>query len=236
MNYPIYPADPARDPAEPFRNLEPAPSTGSVTTVGPRPGAWDAPTDRPLTIEAVAERQRELFGGVKFGSAFFGWLIATSTVAIVTGILAATGAALGLGKLLNPVTSTGYGPFDAQTVGWIGVGILLAIVLVAFYCGGYVASRMARFSGVAQGLAVWSWAIVISIIVAVLVMVLGGRYDPVTDRLIMFSGLLVPEDLLMTAAIVAAVAVAVVSVGGAILGGLSGLRYHRRVDRVALDM
>jgi hypothetical protein len=237
VSYPLYPADPNRDPAEPFRNLDPAPRTGAVTTVDPRPATWDEATDgRLLTTDEVVERQRELFGGVKVGSAFFGWLTATSTAAIATGTLAATGAALGLGRLLNPATSTGLGPFDAQTVGWIGVGTLLAIVLVAFYCGGYVAGRMARFSGVLQGLAVWAWAIVIAVVVAVLGLVLGGRYDVVTDPLVLFSGLLVPVDLLTTVAIVAAVAVAVVSVGGAILGGVAGLRYHRRVDRAVLEV
>ena len=237
MSYPLYPADPNRDPAEPFRNLDPAPRTGSVTTVDPRPGTWDEAIDgRLLTTDEVVERQQELFGGVKVGSAFFGWLTATSTAVLATGILAATGAALGLGRLLNPATSTGLGPFDAATVGWIGVGTLLAIVLVAFYCGGYVAGRMARFSGVLQGLAVWAWAIVIAIVVAVLGVALGGRYDVVTDPLVLFSGLLVPVDLLTTAAIVAAVAVAVVSVGGAVLGGIAGLRYHRRVDRAVLEV
>ena len=39
---------------------------------------------------------------------------------------------------------------------------------VAYYCGGYVAGRMARFDGVKQGVAVWVWALVIAIIVTVL--------------------------------------------------------------------
>ncbi|WP_448810272.1 hypothetical protein [Agromyces bauzanensis] len=235
MNYPIYPADPARDPAEPFRNLDPAPRTGSVTIVEPRPGTWDAASDgRPLTAEEVIERQWEQFGGVKVGSAFFGWLIAAATAAIITGAAAAGGAALRLGKLLTPATSTGLGPFDAPTVGWIGVGILLAVVLVAFYCGGYVAGRMARFSGVVQGLAVWIWAIVIAIAVVLLGVVLALPYEAATDRLVLFSGLLVPDDLVMIAGIVAAVAGAVVSLGGALLGGMAGVRYHRRVDRVGL--
>ncbi len=57
------------------------------------------------------------------------------------------------------------------------VGALLVIVLVAFYCGGYVAGRMARFSGVVQGLAVWVWALVIAIVVALVGVVLGVQDD-----------------------------------------------------------
>lgn len=237
MSYPLYPADPTRDPAEPFRNLDPAPRTGPMTTVDPRPGGWDPAIDaRPLTTEEVVERQQELFGGVKVGSAFFGWLTATSTAALAIGILAAAGAALGLGRLLTPATSTGLGPLDAGTVGWIGVGTLLAILFGAYYCGGYVAARMARFNGVLQGLAVWAWAVVIVIVVAGLALVTGGRFDLATRPLVLFSGLLVTADLLTVAGIVAVVTIAVVSVGGAVLGGIAGLRYHRRVDRVVLEM
>lgn len=240
MSYPLYPADPTADPAEPFRNLDSGaitlPATTATATL-PRPGAWDGGAHVPtLTADELVERQREQFGGVKFGSAFFGWVIAAALTAAITGLFAAGGAALGLGKLLNPVTSTGWGPFDATTVGWIGVGTVLAIVLVAFFAGGYVAGRMARFSGVVQGLAVWAWAVVIAIVVVLVVWVLGVPYESLTELLSRFAGLLITEDLLLIGGIVAAVAVAVVSLGGAMLGGPAGLRYHRRVDFAGMGM
>ena len=47
------------------------------------------------------------------------------------------------------------------------------ILFVAYYCGGYVASRMARFNGMKQGIAVWVWALVVAIIVAILGAVVG---------------------------------------------------------------
>ena len=235
MSYPLYPADPNADPAEPFRNLDPAPRTGPQTAVGTRPGAWDDVVDgRPLTADEVIERQREHFGGVKIGSAFFGWLTATGTATILTGLLAATGAALGLGAMLGPGAFDGIGPFNAETVGWIGAGALLLVVLVAYYCGGYVAGRMARFSGVAQGLAVWVWALVIAILVALLSVALGSRFDFLGEASALprvpFS-----EGVLAIAGIIAAVVVAIASLGGAIFGGVVGVRYHRRVDRVGLD-
>jgi hypothetical protein len=235
VNYPLYPADPSRDPAEPFRNLDPAPATGSQTTVGTRPDVWEEAGDsRPLTTDEVIERQREQFGGVKVGSAFFGWLTATGTAAILTGLLAATGAALGLGVMLDPGASAGDAPFDAETIGWIGAGALLVIVLLAYYCGGYVAGRMARFSGVVQGLAVWVWALVIAIAVALVSVAVGSQYD-ILGQLNAFPRIPVSEGVLTIAGIITAVAVAVASLGGAILGGVIGVRYHRRVDRVGLD-
>jgi hypothetical protein len=235
VNYPLYPADPNRDPAEPFRNLDPAPATGSQTTVGTRPDAWDDIVDDGLpSTEEVIERQREQFGGVKVGSAFFGWLTATGTATILTGVLAATGAALGLGVAQGPRTSAGEAPLLTETATWIGAGALLAILLVAYYCGGYVAGRMARFSGVLQGLAVWVWALVIAIVVALVSVALGSQYD-IPGQLYTVPRIPVPEDALTIAGIITAVVVAVVSFGGAILGGVVGVRYHRRVDRVGLD-
>ena len=170
---------------------------------------------------------------MKVGSAFFGWLTATGTAVILTGILTATGVVLGL-DVRDPVASAGDLPLDAQTVGWIGAGALLAILLVSHYCGGYVAGRMARFNGVRQGLAVWVWAIVIAIVVALAAFALGSQFD-VLGNLNAFPRIPVSEGTLTVAGIVTAVVVAIASLGGAILGGVVGVRYHRRVDRVGLE-
>ena len=235
MTYPLYPADPNRDPAEPFRNLDPAPSTRPVTTIEARPDDWEEFIEPSrLATEAIIERQRERFGGVKVGSAFFGWLTATGTAAILVGLLAATGAVLGL-SFAGLGGSAGVGPFDAQTVGWIVSGTLLAILIVSYYCGGYVAGRMARFSGVAQGIAVWVWAIAIAIIVAIVGVVLDSRYDLVGEGRVAFPRVPISEDFIVIAGIIAALVVVIASLGGAILGGTAGVRYHRRVDRAGLD-
>ncbi len=125
-------------------------------------------------------------------------------------------------------------PLDADTVTWIGVSALLAMLLAAFYCGGYVAGRMARFSGIVQGLAVWGWALVAAIAVAIMSVVLGIQ-NAILGYVDAFPRLPVPEGMLTIAIIIAAVVVAVVSVGGAVLGGVVGVRYHRRVDRFGVE-
>ena len=233
MTYPRDLAEAYQNPAAPFRNLDPTP-TGATETI-PGSGAWDEADLPPLTAEEVIERQRQKFGGMKIGSAFFGWLTAMGIVAILSVLLAATGAALGLGPVLNPgASSAGDVPLELDTLRWIVAGALLAIDLVAFYCGGYVAGRMARFSGVLQGLAVWLWAIVIALVVAGAGWGLSSVYDLPVD-LPAFPRIPVPEDVLMIAGIIAAVVVALVSLGGAILGGIVGVRYHRRVDRAGLE-
>src|ERR687894_789629 len=48
------------------------------------------------TMAAVSERQRDEFGGIAWGSSFFGWLTAIGLGAILAGILSAIGASLAL--------------------------------------------------------------------------------------------------------------------------------------------
>lgn len=233
MSYPLYPADPNRDPAEPFRNLDSGPITRPVTTLEPQPEAWaDVVEPLPLTTDEVIERQRERFGGVKIGSAFFGWLIAMGTFAILAGLVTVVGVVFGL-DVRNPMVFARELPLDLDTVGWIGAGTLLITLFAAYYCGGYVAGRMARFSGVAQGVAVWVWTIAIGIVVAVVAFVLG-RFDASVGQSVL-QRVPVPEAMLTVAGIVAVLVVALVSLGGAILGGVVGVRYHRRVDHVIDD-
>jgi hypothetical protein len=182
----------------------------------------------------VVAREKERFGGIKFGSAFFGWLAATGTAVILTALVAATGAAIGLGANGG---DAGEAAADAQqsadTIGWAGAIAVLVVILIAYYCGGYVAGRMARFDGAKQGFAVWLWAILIAIVVAVLTAVAGSQFN-VLGNLNGFPRIPVDEGDLGIASIITAILVAVVALVGAILGGLAGMRFHRRVDRAGL--
>src|SRR3954470_21151520 len=100
-----------------------------------------APPDR----REVLERQREEYGGFSWGADFFGWLSAVGVATLLLALVAATGAAIG-------ITSSA----DASsTVGIVGGILMLLVLMLAYYCGGYVAGRMARFNGPRQGLAVW---------------------------------------------------------------------------------
>jgi hypothetical protein len=188
-----------------------------------------APGDR----HAVVGREKERYGGIKWGSAFFGWLTATGTAVILTALLAAAGAAIGVATDTNPGDAAGQATQQPDTVGWVGGIALLVILLLGYYCGGYVAGRMARFNGVKQGIAVWVWAIVIAVVVAVVAAVLGSKYD-VLGRLNGFPRIPVGEGDVTTAGIIAIVAAAVVALIGAILGGLAGMRFHRKVDKAGL--
>jgi hypothetical protein len=106
-------------------------------------------------------------------------------------------------------------------------------LFVAYYCGGYVAGRMARFDGAKQGIAVWVWALVVAILVAVLGAVAGSKYN-VLAQLNSFPRIPVNEGDLTTGGIIAAVAAVATTLVGAILGGLAGMRFHRKVDKTGL--
>ncbi|WP_454051517.1 hypothetical protein [Cellulomonas sp. Marseille-Q8402] len=222
-------------------------STDDGTTPDTRraPGTHRAPdADRPAEAtvspdavgrdrETVVAREKEAYGGIKIGSAFFGWLTATGTAVLLTALAAAAGTAVGIANDTSVDEVADQAASDPTSVGIVG-GIVLAVVLfVAYYCGGYVAGRMARFNGVKQGLAVWLWAVVIAVVVAVLAAVAGDQYD-VLGRLDSFPRIPVAEGDVTTGGIIALLVVAVVSLAGAVVGGTAGMRFHRKVDKAGL--
>jgi hypothetical protein len=174
----------------------------------------------------VLSREREAFGGMKLGSAFFGWLTATGLAVILSAIVAGTGVALGLGEQATNGTAQ-----QSAAIGLGGAIAILAVLFVSYLAGGYVAGRMARFSPLKQGLAVWLWALAVAIVVGVVAAVAGTQYN-VLATLHTFPRLPIDEGALTTTGIVVAALAAVVPLVAALLGGLVGMRYHRRVDRV----
>lgn len=196
--------------------------------------AADPVVDPGALREDVVARERREFGGMKFGSAFFGWLTATGMAVLLTALVAAAGAAVGLGATGSPNAAADQANKNAATVGLVGAIALVVILFVSYFCGGYVAGRMARFSGLRQGVAVWIWAVIIAVVVAILSLILGSQYN-ILGNLNSFPRIPLDEGSLTLTGVITTVVVAVVSLIGAILGGLAGMRYHRRVDRVGFS-
>lgn len=180
------------------------------------------------TRETVIAREKEQFGGIKIGSAFFGWLTATGMAVLLVALLAAAGIAVGLANNAN--VSDAMNLASSQTVGIAGIIALLVILFLSYYCGGYVAGRMARFNGVRQGLMVWFWAVIVAVLVALLGLLAGPRFN-ILANVNSFPRIPVNEGQLSTTGIIAAVVVAAVTLAAAALGGLAGMHYHRQVDR-----
>jgi hypothetical protein len=183
--------------------------------------------------KSVRAREEERFGGVKPGSAFFGWLTATGMAVLLIALIAAAGAAVGLAEETDAGAAAEQAAQDPETVGLVSGIALLVILFLAYYCGGYVAGRMARFNGLLQGVAVWVWLIVISLVVAALGAIAGQEYD-------VFAQLDLPripvnEGDLTTGGLIALAAILATTLLGAILGGLAGMRFHRKVDAAGLE-
>ena len=181
----------------------------------------------------VVAREKEQAGGVKIGSAFFGWLTATGMSVLLVALVAAAGTAVGLATNTSLSEAADQASTDPRAVGLGGGIALLVILFLSYYSGGYVAGRMARFHGMRQGIAVWGVAVVVAVVVAVLAAVAGDQYD-VLGQLNAFPRLPVGNGDVTTTAVVVAVAVAAVALVGSILGGLAGMRFHRKVDKAGL--
>ena len=175
-------------------------------------------------LETARARQRDEFGGINWGASFFGWLVAVGVAALLTGLLAAAGAAIGLTVTDEQVNS------NTEELG-VGGGIALVVVLMlAYFAGGYVAGRMSRFDGGRQGLGTWVIGLIVTIALAAAAVVFGDEYN-VLDRLNLPS-LPVGDETLATGGIVALAAILVGTLLAAMFGGKVGERYHKRIDRV----
>jgi MFS family permease len=194
-----------------------------MATAQPQTGSRRAERTR-----APLDRQREEHGGLSWGSAFFGWLVAVGMAALLTALLAALGAATGLTS-----TSPSGAAKQADTIGIVGGILLLIVLMVAYSCGGYVAGRMARFDGPRQGLAVWVLGLLVTIALGVLGALLGSKYNLLQS--LNLPRIPVDQGSLTTGGVIALVAIVVGTLIASIAGGKAGTRFHRKVDRTGLD-
>src|SRR4051812_928132 len=190
-----------------------------------RDGHEEQPVEPARPPASRRERQRDEFGGFSWASTLAGWLSAAGLTAILAGILSAAGAALAISKVGDKV-----GGSEAETIGLAGGIALLVVLALAYFFGGYVAGRMARFDGARQGVGVWLWGILLALAAGALAAVGGSKYN-VLDAL---NPPLLPVDRGKppTGGLVALVASLAVTLLAAILGGKTGERFHKKVDRV----
>ena len=195
-------------------------ATGGGTAVAERPVVERGERER---MRAVRARQQEEYGGVNWGAAFFGWLVAVGLGALLVGLLAAMGAAVGLTELSDDTVGT------AEEIGVGGAIALLVALAIAYYCGGYVAGRMSRFDGARQGMGPWLLGLIVTVILAIAGALLGAEYN-VLERLELPS-LPVGDSELASGGALALALVVVVTFLAAVTGGKAGEQYHRKVDR-----
>jgi hypothetical protein len=167
--------------------------------------------DDDVTPVTTAHRR---FGGFDLLAALGGMLAALGLTVLLAGIAGATG------------TVSYQRDTDIADVSSAGLITGMAILLVAFFVGGWVAGRMARYDGILNG----TLSALLFVLLAGGLSALGtwadAKYDFFNDVRLpqWFSG---PDTA--AAMITAAVGIAVVLLAGA-LGGGAGTRYHRRAD------
>lgn len=199
--------------------------------------AWDTmrPAVRPdgatavrrPSAEELRARQKRRFGGLQVLPGLMGLLVAVGLGGVLLAVAALAAPGFGV--------DTAAGAGDALSRAWHdpGTGLLWAAVAVAggveflsMLAGGYTAGRMGRFSGVAQGMSVWLWALLARAVVSVAVLLGAGTAGLGADRWTV-------QELLGSDPGVGLVALAgllVLGLVAALLGGIWGMRYHRKVD------
>ena len=174
-------------------------------------------------LAAAADR----YGGINWGASFFGWLVAVGVAALLVALIGAAGAAVGLTNANESEITT-----SADTIGIVGGALLLVVLIIAYYAGGYVAGRMSRFDGARQGFGTWVVGLLITLLLGAAGAILGSEYNVLRE--LKLPRIPIDEGSLTAGGIVALAAVIIGTLLAAVLGGRVGRRYHDKVDRAAL--
>lgn len=168
---------------------------------------------------------REKFGGLNIGAAFFGWLVAIAIAILLTSLVGAVLAAID--------SNTDITQSDAErSAGTIGVAaaiVLVVILSLAYFTGGYVAGRMSRYDGSRQGIGVWVIGLLVTLAALALGAIFGAQYN-ILDR-VDLPRIPVSTDELGWGGIITGLLIVILTLVAAALGGVVGHRYHNRVDR-----
>lgn len=190
------------------------------------------PPEQPLRTPPAAAADPDVdpdllsYRGFKFGAAFFGWLIAISMSVLLMAAVA--GAALGTAEVLDYTTSDAKAQPGAASL--TAAGVTIFMLTLAFYIGGYVAGRLARFDGGRQGFGVWMIAVLIAVLAGGAGWVLDNQYGLVDE--INWPNVALADNTLLLGSIAAAATLLILTLLAAILGGKSGRRYHDRIDQL----
>ncbi len=190
------------------------------------------PPEQPLRTPPAAAADPDVdpdllsYRGFKFGAAFFGWLIAISMSVLLMAAVAA--AALGTAEILDYTTSDAKAQPGAASL--TAAGVTIFMLTLAFYIGGYVAGRLARFDGGRQGFGVWMIAVLVGVLAGGAGWVLDSQYGLVDD--INWPNVTLADNTLLLGSIAATAALLILTLLAAIVGGKSGRRYHDRIDQL----
>ncbi|WP_433007346.1 hypothetical protein [Kribbella sp. CA-294648] len=178
----------------------------------------------PDTPLLPIEPERLSYRGFKFGAAFFGWLIMGSMVVLLAALI--TGATAGTTYVLDYTTADAER--QAGTAAIAAAAAFVLMLTLAFYTGGYVAGRLARFDGMRQGFGVWMITFLLLVLASSLGAFLNSHYD-LTGR-VDRPDVPLTNDSLLTGGLITAAALLMLPLLASLLGGRTGQRYHEKID------
>ena len=183
-----------------------------------------------LTAATALSMQKSRYSRMHLLPGLLGWLI---TISLMDG---------GLWAIQSWQTLTGQSEsieyasvvsrlFSSESNA-VPVAVALSVLIFfAYLVGGYAAGRMARFAGAKQGIAVWLWQI--------MALILGSLATFLAPQLFQNGVASLSLQKLIAGdfanGLLAVLLVLALSFLGAILGGLLGRLYHRRVDKYPSD-
>lgn len=170
------------------------------------------------------DRQRERYGGLNWGAAFFGWLVAGTVAFMVTGLVGAVLTTMGM----TPDTFVADAEKAPQVAAIVAGAIALLVLTASYYSGGYVAGRMSRFDGGRQGFGVWMISLVIAGLFVAVGLLMGARFDILDPSTL--SALPIPSEARSIWGAAGGAVLVLVSLLAAVGGGKVGCRYHSKVD------
>lgn len=193
--------------------------------------AGDAAGSEPILTAATAlSMQKSRYSRMHLLPGLLGWLI---TISLMDGGLWAIQSWLTLtGQSESIEYASVVSRLFSGASNAVPVAVALSVLIFfAYLVGGYAAGRMARFAGAKQGIAVWLWQI--------MALIIGSLATFLTPQLFQNGVASLSLQKLIAGdfanGLLAVLLVLALSFLGAILGGLCGRLYHRRVDKYPSD-
>lgn len=214
------PSTPQANPAEDDHFVIPTPA-GDAGAAGSEP---------ILTAATALSMQKSRYSRMQLLPGLLGWLI---TISLMDGGLWAIQSWLTLtGQSESIEYASVVSRLFSGTSNAVPVAVALSVLIFfAYLVGGYAAGRMARFAGAKQGIAVWLWQI--------MALILGSLATFLAPQLFQNGVASLSLQKLIAGdfanGLLAVLLVLALSFLGAILGGLCGRLYHRRVDKYPND-
>ncbi|MBF1681281.1 MAG: hypothetical protein HXO69_08410 [Rothia sp.] len=214
------PSAPQSDPAADDHFVIPTPA-GTAGAAGAEP---------VLTAATALSLQKSRYSRMQLLPGLLGWLI---TISLMDGGLWAIQSWLALtGQSESIEYSSVVSRLFSGASNAVPVAVALSVLIFfAYLVGGYAAGRMARFAGAKQGIAVWLWQI--------MALILGSLATFLAPQLFQNGVASLSLQKLIAGdfanGLLAVLLVLALSFLGAILGGLCGRLYHRRVDKYPSD-